>query len=122
MAITLTILQSNGNPSRSAMALLDFDEETVVPADAEITLTVEVLDDAGADVDEEAAITTTATAEVDVDSFAEAFLADIQAALTGAYAWLSKNSPIQYVIHIEAKHDLAQIVNLSAAGFDPDPE
>lgn len=117
MAITLTVLQANGNPSRSAMALLHFDGAATVPSGANLNITAAVLDAAGGNVNASATITTTTAAITDVHVFAETFLAALQASRTGTFVWVSKNTDQEWVYHFEPKHDLAQTVNLSAASY-----
>jgi hypothetical protein len=122
MAITFTILQANGNAVRSAMAKINFDGETTVPSGAEITLTVAVLNVAGGNVNASAAVTTTAAAITPVDTFARTFAEALLASRTGSLVWLSKNTSDEYILHLKAKKNVAQFVNISAAGYDAAPE
>jgi len=117
MAITLTILQASGNPVRSAMAKLDFDDEVAVPADAELTITAEVLDAEGGDVNASAEIVTAASGAISTDAFAQEFVDDLVASRTGAMIWLAKNTSDEYIVHFEPRAGIAQTVNLSGASY-----
>jgi hypothetical protein len=116
MARSVTIKQEDGNSARSAMVIFDMDGEVTVPSGWDVQVTFVSEQDDGTDVDASAAYGPDTTA-VTANDAAMATLANaINTTATGAKAWISKNTPNQYVLNI-LPIGTADLINVTAAAF-----
>lgn len=116
MARSVTIKQEDGNSARSAMVIFDMDGEITVPDAWDVDVTFVSEQDDGTDVDASAAYDADTTGATANDTVMQALADDINGTATGAKAWISKNTPNQYVLNI-LPIGTADLINVTAVTF-----
>jgi hypothetical protein len=116
MARSVTVKQEDGNSARSAMVIFDMDGEVSVPASWDVDVTFVSEQDDGTDVDASAAYAANTTGVTANLTAIQALADKINDTATGAKAWVSENTPYQYVLNI-LPIGTADLINVTAATF-----